>query len=36
MIIKINNDNKYLSTKKEIPDLDFIKWNRSIYEYEKI
>lgn len=35
MLIQINKDNEYLSTKKEISDIDFAKWNRGMYEYDK-
>lgn len=35
MLIQINKDNEYLSTKKELSDLEFAKWNRGMYEYDK-
>ncbi len=35
MIIQINKDNEYLSTKKEISDIGFAKWNRGMYDYDK-
>ena len=35
MLIQINKDNEYLSTKKEISDIDFAQWNRGMYEYDK-
>ena len=35
MIIQINKDNEYLSTKTEISDIDFAKWNRGMYDYDK-
>ena len=35
MLKQINIDNEYLSTKKEISDNDFAKWNRGMYEYDK-
>lgn len=35
MIIQINKDNEYLSTRKEISDIDFAKWNRGMYNYDK-
>ena len=35
MIKQIDKDNIYLSTKKKISDEDFVKWNRSAYEYCK-
>ena len=31
----INKDNEYLSTRKEISDIDFAKWNRGMYDYDK-
>lgn len=34
MIIQINKDNEYLSTKREISDIDFAKWNRGMYDYD--
>ena len=33
LLATINRDNKILSTKIEISDIDFAKWNRSIYRY---
>ena len=33
LLATINRDNKILSTKTEISDIDFAKWNRSIYRY---
>ena len=33
MLIQINRDNEYLSTKKKENDLQYAKWNRSIYKY---
>lgn len=35
MLVQINRDNEYLSTKKEILDEDFAKWNRRMYKYDK-
>lgn len=35
MLIQINKDNEYLSTKNEISDIDFAKWNRGMYDYDK-
>ena len=35
MIIQINKDNEYLSTRKEISDIDFAKWHRWMYDYDK-
>ena len=35
MIIQINKDNEYLSTRKEISDIDFAKWKRGMYDYDK-
>ena len=35
MIIQINKDNEYLSTKAQISDLDFVKWNRGMFQYDK-
>ena len=35
MLIQINKDNEYLSTRKEISDIDFAKWNRGMYNYDK-
>ena len=35
MLVQIDKDNKYLSTKKELSDEAFTKWNRSAYEYCK-
>ena len=34
LIQQINKDNEKLSTKKKEDDLQFAKWNRSIYEYD--
>lgn len=35
MIIQINKDNEYLSTKTEMSYLDFAKWNRQMFRYDK-
>ena len=35
MIIQINKDNEYLSTKIQISDLDFAKSNRQMFRYDK-
>ena len=35
MLVQIDKDNNYLSTKKELSDEAFAKWNRSAYEYCK-
>lgn len=35
LLVQINRDNEYLSTKKKENDLQFAKWNRSAYEYDK-
>lgn len=35
MIIQINKDNEYLSTKTQISDMDFAKWNRGMFQYDK-
>jgi hypothetical protein len=32
---QINRDNEKLSTKKKEDDLQFAKWNRSIYDYDE-
>lgn len=33
LLARIDKDNKVLSTKTEISDVDFANWNRSIYDY---
>jgi enolase len=33
LLARIYKDNKVLSTKTEMSDVDFAKWNRSIYDY---
>lgn len=35
MLVQIDRDNKYLSTKKQVSDIDFAKWNRGMFEYDK-
>lgn len=35
LLATINKDNEILSTKTEISDIDFAKWNRSIFRYAK-
>lgn len=35
LLIQINKDNEILSTKKKENDLQYAKWNRSAYEYDK-
>ena len=35
MLIQINKDNEYLSTKNAISDINFAKWNRGMYDYDK-
>ena len=35
LLIQINKDNQILSTKKKENDLQYAKWNRSVYEYDK-
>ena len=35
MLIQINKDNEILSTKKKEDDLQFAKWNRSAFKYDK-
>lgn len=35
LLIQINKDNQILSTKKKEDDLQYAKWNRSVYEYDK-
>ena len=35
LLIQINNDNKFLSTKKKVSDLKYAKWNRSAYDYDE-
>ena len=35
IIIQINKDNKYLSTKKKLSDEAFSNWNRGMFDYDK-
>lgn len=35
LLIQINKDNQVLSTKKKENDLQYAKWNRSVYEYDE-
>ena len=35
LMTQINNNNKFLSTKRKISDLKFAEWNRSVYDYDK-
>ena len=35
MIIQINKDNEYLSTKKKLSDEAFSNWNRGMFDYDK-
>ena len=35
LLVQINRDNEYLSTKKKENDLQFVNWNRSAYKYDK-
>ena len=35
LLVQINRDNEYLSIKNKENDLQFAKWNRSAYEYDK-
>ena len=35
MLIQINKDNEYLSTKKKLSDEAFSNWNRSMFDYDK-
>ena len=35
MIIQINKDNEYLSTKKKLSDEAFSNWNRGMFHYDK-
>ncbi len=35
LLVQINRDNEYLSTKKKENDLQFVNYNRSAYEYDK-
>ena len=35
MVIQINKDNEYLSTKKKLSDEAFSNWNRGMFDYDK-
>ncbi len=35
LLIQINNDNKFLSTKRKASDIKYAKCNRSAYDYDK-
>ena len=35
MLIQINKDNEYLSTKKKLSDEAFSNWNRGMFDYDK-
>ena len=35
MLIQINKDNEYLSTKKKLSDETFSNWNRGMFDYDK-
>lgn len=35
LLVQINRDNEYLSTKKKENDLQFVNCNRSVYDYDK-
>lgn len=35
LLVQINRDNEYLSTKKKENDLQFVNCNRSAYDYDK-
>ena len=35
LLVQIDNDNKFLSTKKKESDLKYAKWNRSAYDYDE-
>ena len=35
LLVQINNDNKFLSTKRQVGDEKYAKWNRSAYDYDK-
>lgn len=35
LLLQINKDNEFLSTKKREDDLQFVNCNRSVYEYDK-
>ena len=35
MLLQIERDNKYLSTKKKMNDVAFTEWNRGMFDYDK-
>ena len=35
LLVQINNDNKFLSTKRQVSDEKYAKWNRSAYDYDE-
>ena len=35
MLIQINKDNEYLSTKKKVSDEAFSNWNRGMFDYDE-
>lgn len=35
MLVQINKDNEYLSTKKKLSDEAFSNWNRGMFDYDK-
>ena len=35
LLIQIDNDNKFLSTKRKESDLKYAEWNRSAYDYDE-
>ena len=35
LLVQIDSDNKFLSTKRQVSDLKYAKWNRSAYDYDE-
>ena len=35
LLVQIDNDNKFLSTKRQVSDEKYAKWNRSAYDYDE-
>ena len=35
LLVQINNDNKFLSTKRKVSDEKYAIWNRSAYDYDE-
>ena len=35
LLVQIDNDNKFLSTKRKVSDLKYAEWNRSAYDYDE-